>query len=457
MQYERYKVPSSYFSNARDTDVKANKLVLALVSLLHDTCARGFPERESKTLTDQSNPMTVDPMSTRNSIARCTIIVFTLMVMVFTISSCFASDISGKVINGTARRAAAGDDIILLDLSGETMNEQARTKTDNAGRFHLSVSDPGVTHVLRVIHEGVTYHRVVPGGADPVAIEVYDAAARLEGISAIMDVERFESIGDYLEVKQLVTMRNKSKPPRTLMKDRSFEVQLPPEAKMRYGLVQVGESQALKQKPIAGDQPGQYYFNFPLRPGDTRFAVVYQVPYEGQATIQPTIRNARERFVAMLPRSMKFEPTDPMAFHQMENTTPDNVQATDPVALEQSVSFHISGTGTLAELEGRSQGAGGSKATHTATIPKTGGGLGPPIGAPDPLEEYRGRIVGGLAIALLAGASLVVARGKTARGVNTAQTLTHNAPARGARSQIKSNTSARQTRYRNRSVAKACR
>ena len=42
-----------------------------------------------------------------------------------------------------------------------------------------------------------------------------------------------------LEIKQLITVRNISKPPRTLTKERALEVQLPPEARIQSGLVQI--------------------------------------------------------------------------------------------------------------------------------------------------------------------------------------------------------------------------
>jgi hypothetical protein len=271
----------------------------------------------------------------------------------------------------------------------------------------LPVVDPQLAHIVRVTHQGVTYHKVVQAGPTPLLINVYDVAQQLEGINAVMDVQRFEATSDQLEVKQLITMRNESKPPRTLMKDRAFEIQLPPEAKVEYGLVQVEEQQPLKQKPIAGDQPGEYYFVFPMRPGDTRFAVVYRVPYKGEATVHPIIRNRNERFVVMVPKSMKFEPVDAAVFQPMPGASSDNVQGTAPLDHDKSASFRISGTGMLTELEGRQQ-----PATESATsTPRPGGGLGAPIGLPDPLQEYRWRILSGLAVMMLVGCGLVVARG----------------------------------------------
>jgi hypothetical protein len=195
---------------------------------------------------------------------------------------------------------------VLLTLSNDGMNESARIKTDGAGCFVFK-ADSGGSLVVRVIHQGVTYHSIVPAVSARVKVRVYDVAEKLAGVSAVMDVQRFEATEETLEIKQLVTMRNDSKPPRTLMNDRPFEIQLPPNAKMQSGLVQFEDGQPLKQNPVA-DEQGQYHFVIPLRPGDTRFAVVYRVPYTGEALIELKIRDAREQFVIMLPKSMKFEP-----------------------------------------------------------------------------------------------------------------------------------------------------
>jgi len=339
--------------------------------------------------------------------ARAKIFVFALATLLVGVLPASSADLKGRVVNGTTGKAAAGDEVVLIRLSSIGMSETADNRTDSTGRFRLPVNDPETMHVVRVMHDGVSYHQVAPPAAHAVAIEVYDVTAKLDDMSAIMDVERFEAAGDRLEVKELVTMRNDSRPPRTLMKDRAFEIELPPEAEVEYGLVQVGEEQPLKQKPITGDHAGQYYFAFPMRPGDTRFAVAYRIPYAGKVRIQPTIRNRHERFVVMLPKSMKFEPTDGGVFRPMPDATSDNVQGTAPVALDSTVSFRISGRGMLTELEGRAQPA---TDTETSSRSRPGGGIGAPIGTPDPLREYRSLILGGFATMLLAGAVVMTRR-----------------------------------------------
>ena len=180
--------------------------------------------------------------------------------------------------------------------------------TDGSGHFRFNLENTHASYLLRVVHEHVNYHRMAQAGLKPVGVKVYDAAEKLDRVTAIMEVERLEATGETLEIKQLVTVRNDSRPPRTLMKDRAFEIQVPPEAQVKSGLVQVEDGQPLTQEPIAGEPKGQYYFTSPIRPGDTRFAIVYQLPYNGKALIEPAIRNPLERFVVMLPKSMTFEP-----------------------------------------------------------------------------------------------------------------------------------------------------
>jgi hypothetical protein len=291
---------------------------------------------------------------------------FLLATWMTVVATASAADLVGRVTNGTTKKPAAGDEVVLLTLAGEGMNE--RTNTDRAGHFSLSVTDTQASHLVRVIHQGVTYHKLIKPGLNPVAIEVYDVAEKLDGVTAIMDVQRFEATGDRLEVKQLITMRNASSPPRTLMSDRPFEIQLPPEAQVLSGLVQLGEGKPVKSKPVPGERKDEYYFRFPLRPGDTRFAVVYRLPYNGEAVIEPRIRNAQERFVVMLPKSMTFEPQAGGIFRAMPDVSPDNVQGTGPAKLGQTLAFRVSGMGTLAELQGRREERRSEELQRTAKL-----------------------------------------------------------------------------------------
>jgi hypothetical protein len=341
---------------------------------------------------------------------------FTILILATTLLSTafgMAADLKGRIVNGTTRRPASGDEVVLVSLSPDGMNEAARTRADNRGQFHFPLIDQQSKYVVRAIHQGVAYHNVAEPGVRNVAIEVYDTVDKLADITAITDVERLEATNDTLEVKQLITVRNNSQPPRTLMNDRTFEIQLPPDARVQSGMVQVEDGPPLKQTPIPGGKKGQYSFMFPIRPGDTRFAVVYQVPYSGEALITPVVRNPREKFVVMLPESIQFTPKVVGTFQAMPGTTADNVQGTAQIMPGQNVAFSIAGVGTLKELEGRREAAYTGK---SAPPTRPGGGIGPPIDAPDPLQTYRVPILSCLTILLVAGAARAHRKSKMSAG-----------------------------------------
>jgi hypothetical protein len=74
----------------------------------------------------------------------------------------------------------------------------------------------------------------------------------------------------------------------------------------------------------------------------------------------------------------------------------------------------VSGTGTLQEGGGGQGGQeGGGNAQANGRDSRPGGGLGPPIDAPDPLEKYRWYILGGFAAALIAGGLYIATRSRT--------------------------------------------
>src|SRR5208337_1597000 len=102
---------------------------------------------------------------------------------------------------------------------------------------------------------------------------------------------------------------------------------------------------------------------------------------------------------------------------------PDSiVQVASNTKLGQNLAFKISGEGTLeARQEGENgqgggaqESSGGGQAAPGPANNRPGGGLGPPIDAPDPLQKYQWWILGGLAAFLIIGAVYVASRQQSA-------------------------------------------
>jgi hypothetical protein len=160
----------------------------------------------------------------------------------------------------------------------------------------------------------------------------------------------------------------------------------------------------------------RYSFIFPLRPGLTRFEVAYQMPYSGSANIDPKSLYPLQHFVVMTPKAMQFTAANAATGFKLIDypQEPDAaVQVASDTKEGENLSFKVSGEGTLQETQGGAQGSaeGGQPAGSAAQAnSRPGGGLGPPIDAPDPLQKYRWWILGGFAALLIVGGVYVASR-----------------------------------------------
>jgi hypothetical protein len=348
--------------------------------------------------------------------------VITALLVLFLLTSLgTAQTLTGTVKNATTGKPAAGDDVVLLKL-GQGMEEAGRTKTDAKGQFSFKFDDAQSPHLVRAIHQDVTYHRMAPPGTTSVELEVYDVGKKIEGIQVVADIMRLQVEQGQLVIVREFGVQNTSNPPRTQMNEHNLEFYIPNGAQIieDSATATTENGNPLKSAPVPEAEKNRYSFIFPLRPGLTRFEVAYQFPYSGSANLDPKSVYPLEHFVVMAPKTMKFTaavaasgyklisyPNEPLASVQVaSNTTPG-----------ENLAFKISGEGTLeAPQRGGEQDQGGGQAPSAGAqaTDRPGGGLGPPIDAPDPLQKYRWWILGGFTAILLIGGIYVASRQQSA-------------------------------------------
>jgi len=341
-----------------------------------------------------------------------------LLALTILLLACFASaqTLTGTVKNATTGKPAAGDEVVLLSL-GQGMEEAGRTKADSKGNFSFKLENAQQPHLVRAIHQDVTYHRMAPPGTTSVEIEVNDAAKKVDGIEVVADIMRVQVEQGQLEIMRAFAVQNTSKPPRTQMNERNLEFVVPEGAKIVEGSAMTANGNPLSQMPVpVDDKKTHYAFLFPLRPGTTQFQVAYQLPYDGSANIDPKSIYPLQHFVAIVPKGMQFSAGPGTTYQPMNDPQqPDaNVQVASGAQAGQSLAFKVSGTGML-QARQENAGApsdGGSSAQGGDNRP--GGGLGPPIDAPDPLQKYRWWILAGFAVALVVGGVYVASRQQAA-------------------------------------------
>ena len=336
-----------------------------------------------------------------------------------------AQTLTGTVKNSTTGKPAVGDEVVVFKL-GQGMEEAGRTKTDAKGQFSFKLEDSQAPHLVRAIHQDVTYHRMAPPGTTSVALEVYDVAKKVEGITVVADIMRVQAAQGQMAVTREFGVQNTSAPPRTQMSERNLEFYVPDGAHIidESATATTENGNPLKSAPVPEGEKNRYSFIFPLRPGLTRFEVTYQLPYSGSANLDPKSLYPLEHFVVMLPKAMQFTSAATSAGFKLINYPSEpgaSVQVASNTTPGQNLAFKISGEGTLetgqessapGSSEGQQSSAGGAPGAQSSNRP--GGGLGPPIDAPDPLQKYRWWILGGFAALLLIGGVYVASRQQSA-------------------------------------------
>ena len=343
-----------------------------------------------------------------------------------------AESINGTVTNKTTNKPATGDDVVLIRLA-QGMQESTRTKTDAKGHFTLDVPDQGF-HLVRVTHDKANYFRPVPEGTNSVDIDVFNAAPKVEGVSGEADVMRIQTdaSGNGLRVVENFFVKNESNPPRTQFGERPFEFYLPSGAVVEGSAALAPGGMPVQASPMPLGDPNHFAFIFPIRPGETRFQVTYRLPYSGSLKFTPKVATPTDTIAIMMPKAMNFKPGASSPYTPVTEETTAQTFVARNVSPSQSLEFTVSGSGQLPRdqdnaAEGGNSGpatadasAGAGVAAGTAaTDTRPGGGLGNPIdpeGSNDPWAKYKWWILGGLGLAMAAGAGVML------KG-NTAQTM----------------------------------
>jgi len=344
------------------------------------------------------------PLLMNNPASACKLIFLSSLLLCGTL--CAAQTITGTVHNETTGKPAAGDEVVLLRLANG-MLEETHAKTDSQGAFTLNVQFPDQPHDVRVVHQGVNYGLSVTS-AGPVNINVFDAAAKVEGVSEYLSITKVESDGKNFNITELHEIKNASIPQRTQANPRNFEFVLPANAQIDSIMVAgpAGVGVKTEANPVAGN-PGHYGIGFPLRPGSTRYGIRYHLPYSDHIVFQPFLPYPSKMFSVQYPNSMTFVASEKSGFHRILDQDGMRVEALTETSGGRIPDFQLSGTGTLPPdrqiIRPQSQTVAPPSPTATA---KAGQAQNRPL---KPTEEKRSPSSTAKAVAI--GAVVVVASG----------------------------------------------
>jgi hypothetical protein len=322
-----------------------------------------------------------------------------------------ATNVTGTITNGTTNKPAAGAEVILLKLEGG-MSEEGRTKSDAHGHYTITAENGGAPHVLRVMHQNVSYNEPLPPGTEKKDVTVYESAKKIDGITTSVDAMwiKAEPGTKQAQIAEMFIVKNASTPPRTQMSDNNFEFTLPAGATVEFSEAKSPGGLPIKTAAVPQGAGGRYSFIFPLRPGETTFQIGYHLPYSGELKLDPKANYPTDHIAIGIPKSMQFSATNSgEAFQLMREENGTEMYVATKVKPGQPLGFKVAGTGAFPREQENAQADPNTADGRTANnLP--GGGLGRPEETPDALHQYRWWLIGGLLLILVGGAAWTITR-----------------------------------------------
>ena len=268
-----------------------------------------------------------------------------------------AGALHGSVKNGTTGKAAAGIEVILIQLQGG-MQPVANSKTDAQGQFSFDNPSLGAQPMLvRAVYKGINFHQPVPPGISNVEVSIFEPSKDPKTISVNSRIVFFQPSGENLTVAEEYSIQNHSQPPQAYFRaDGNFEFVLPENAHLQQVAAAGPTGMPVVQAPIEKGK-GKFAIAYALRPGQNTMRYSYEIPYPGNsatvklATIYPA---ARLLVVASPTMQISGEGLESggqeqgMSVYGRENIPANNVMA-----------VNVFGTAPPLQNEGSENGAGG--------------------------------------------------------------------------------------------------
>ena len=217
-----------------------------------------------------------------------------------------AGTVRGTVMNGTTGKAAAGIDLILIQLQGG-MQEVAHSKSGAQGEFAFEHPGLGAQPMLvRAVYHGINFNHAVPPGTATAQVDIYEPSKDAKTINVPSHVVILQPNGATLNVGEEYQIENKSQPPVAYFRsDGSFEFALPERSQLQQVAAAGPAGMPVVQVPL--DKKNNHYsIAFAFRPGDNSVRYSYELPYPGNtATVRiPTIYPGG-RLVVVAPPSVQ--------------------------------------------------------------------------------------------------------------------------------------------------------
>ncbi len=288
---------------------------------------------------------------------RSVVVAFAMLLLVV---STRAGVLHGTVTNGTTGKAAAGIEVILIQLQGG-MQPVANSKSDGQGQFSFDNPSVGAQPMLvRAVYKGINFHQPVPPGRSDVEVSVFEPSKDSKTISVASRIVFFQPSGANLTVAEEYSIQNNSQPPQAYFRpDGNFEFVIPDNAKLQQVAASGPTGMPVVQAPI-DKKKGKYAIAYALRPGQSTVRYSYEVPYPGNsATVKVATIYPEARLLVVASPTVQVSGDGLQSGGQEQGMS---VYGREDVPASNVIAVSVSGTAPPLQNAGSDSGGGGRDA-----------------------------------------------------------------------------------------------
>jgi hypothetical protein len=208
---------------------------------------------------------------------------YSVLALLVLFAASASAAITGTVINKTTGKPQAGATVALNKLGqlGIEMIDQAKSGPDGSFTINQDIGG-GMPYLVRTAFDGVTYNHMLPPGSQTtgLTIDVYNSTKQPGAAKVSKHMVLFQPGGGQMTINETYLFENAGQ---TAWNDPGagtlhFFLPLAAEGKVQAevtgpGSMPIGAPFAKTAKPEI------YEIDYPVKPGETRFDLTYQVPY----------------------------------------------------------------------------------------------------------------------------------------------------------------------------------
>lgn len=192
--------------------------------------------------------------------------------------------VDGTIVNGTTGKPQGGATVSLVQITSNGPQLVDSTKSAADGTFNIAAPSGGAPgpKLIQANYGGVVYNKMIPPGTSDqgVHVDVYESSGKPGAAKVTTHMMLLEPVNGQLTVSESFVYTNTSKVAYNDAERGTLQFYLPPQAN---GKVEVNatapNSVAVRNTPIETATMGVYRINFPVKPGESRIDLTYQMPF----------------------------------------------------------------------------------------------------------------------------------------------------------------------------------